>query len=59
MSASPAWTDAIRADLDNGSNWSDLTVMGAYGHGLIREMITGSTTTQIIATSDRPVLLVR
>lgn len=38
---------------------SDLIVMGAYGHGRIREMILGSTTTQIIATSDRPVLLVR
>ncbi len=38
---------------------SDLIVMGAYGHGRIREMILGSTTTQIIATSERPVMLVR
>lgn len=38
---------------------SDLIVVGAYGHSRIREMILGSTTTQIMSTSKRPVLLVR
>lgn len=37
----------------------DLIVVGAHGHGRIREMLIGSTTTQLIARSDRPVLVVR
>ncbi len=37
----------------------DLIVMGAYGHGRIREMILGSTTTQLVKKSTVPVLLVR
>jgi nucleotide-binding universal stress UspA family protein len=37
----------------------DLIVVGAHGHGRIREMFIGSTTTQLIARSERPVLIVR
>ena len=37
----------------------DLIVMGAYGHGRIREMILGSTTTQLARDSSVPLLLVR
>ena len=36
-----------------------LIVVGAYGHTRIREMIIGSTTTQIIHKSHLPVMLVR
>lgn len=37
----------------------NLIVVGAYGHGRIREFILGSTTHQLIARSDLPVMLVR
>lgn len=37
----------------------DLLVVGAYGHSRIREMILGSTTTQLIAKAHIPVLLLR
>ena len=37
----------------------DLIVVGAHGHGRIREMFIGSTTTQLIARSELPVLIVR
>lgn len=37
----------------------DLIVMGAYGHSRIRELILGSTTTQLISNATVPVLLVR
>ena len=36
-----------------------LIVMGAYGHTRIREMILGSTTTQVVANANTPVMLVR
>ena len=37
----------------------NLIVVGAYGHNRIREMILGSTTHQLIARSECPVMLVR
>jgi nucleotide-binding universal stress UspA family protein len=37
----------------------DLLVMGAYGHSRIRSLIIGSTTTAMIQTVKRPVLLYR
>ncbi|MEE2859368.1 MAG: universal stress protein [Paracoccus sp. (in: a-proteobacteria)] len=37
----------------------DLLVMGAYGHSRIRQLIIGSTTTQMLIESRRPVLLFR
>ena len=37
----------------------DLIVMGAYGHSKIRELLVGSTTTQLIRQSKIPLLLLR
>jgi nucleotide-binding universal stress UspA family protein len=37
----------------------DLLVMGAHGHGRIRRLIIGSTTTAMIRASKTPVLLFR
>lgn len=37
----------------------DLLVMGAYGHSKIRQMIVGSTTTQVLRSCHIPVLLLR
>ena len=37
----------------------DLLVMGAYGHSRIRNLIIGSTTTQMIRSCRVPVLLFR
>lgn len=37
----------------------DLVVMGAYGHGRIRSMLIGSTTSEMIRTCLVPVLLLR
>ena len=37
----------------------ELKVMGAYGHSFIRELILGSNTTKILATSRVPVLILR
>lgn len=41
-----------------GEKGCDLIVVGAYGHARIREMFIGSTTNQLISSSDVPVLLV-
>lgn len=37
----------------------DLLVMGAYGHSRIRNMIIGSTTTEMIRTCKAPVVLIK
>ncbi len=37
----------------------ELMVMGAYGHGRLRELILGSTTSYVIRKSNIPVLLIR
>ena len=37
----------------------DLLMMGAYGHNRIRHLVIGSTTTQILRSSNIPVLLFR
>lgn len=37
----------------------ELKVMGAYGHSRIREFFVGSNTTQMIATSTVPILILR
>lgn len=37
----------------------DLIIMGAYGHGRIRELILGSTTAYVMRRSEVPVLLMR
>ncbi len=47
----------ITSQLRQGAG--DLLVMGAYGHSRIRELIIGSTTTQMIRSTKVPVLLFR
>lgn len=37
----------------------DLIIMGAYGHSRIRELLLGSTTTDMIRRADVPLLIVR
>ncbi|WIX32581.1 universal stress protein [Salinicola sp. JS01] len=37
----------------------DLLVMGAYGHSRIRQLLVGSTTTEMLRKADIPVLLLR
>lgn len=37
----------------------DLLVMGAYGHSRIRQFLVGSTTTQMLQTTQSPLLLLR
>lgn len=41
------------------ANDIDLLVMGAYGHSRIRQFFVGSTTTNILQKTSRPVLLLR
>ncbi|KFL37439.1 universal stress protein [Arenimonas donghaensis] len=50
--------DAVIADVAR-SRGSDLIVMGAYGHSRIRNLILGSTTTQVLRSCQLPVLLLR
>ncbi len=38
---------------------ADLVVMGAYGHGRLSELFLGSTTTGVLSSCPRPVLLYR
>ena len=42
-----------------GEGSVELMVMGAYGHNRLRELLLGSTTSQVIRKSPIPVLLVR
>jgi nucleotide-binding universal stress UspA family protein len=37
----------------------DLLVMGAYGHSRMRSFLIGSTTSEIVRSCKRPVLLFR
>ena len=41
------------------SSQADLIVMGAYGHGKVRELVVGSTTSYVINHAACPVLLAR
>jgi nucleotide-binding universal stress UspA family protein len=41
------------------ANQIDLIVMGAYGHSRIRQLIVGSTTTQVLRRCQIPILLLR
>ena len=47
--------EALLARLEEGGH--DLLVMGAYGHSRIRNLIIGSTTTQMLTGARLPVLL--
>ena len=37
---------------------ADLVVMGAYGRGMVRELLFGSRTEALLSSTDRPILLV-
>ena len=37
---------------------ADLVVMGAYGRGMVRELLFGSRTDALLSSIDRPILLV-
>jgi nucleotide-binding universal stress UspA family protein len=37
---------------------ADLVVMGAYGRGMVRELLFGSRTEDVLSSTDRPILLV-
>ncbi len=51
---------AREAIADNAATHNcDLLVVGAFGHGRIREFILGSTTSHLVGHADLPVLLVR
>ncbi|SNS89333.1 Nucleotide-binding universal stress protein, UspA family [Noviherbaspirillum humi] len=40
-------------------NGIDLLVMGSHGHGVLRNLVLGSTATRVLASSKVPVLLIR
>ncbi|MDW5308232.1 universal stress protein, partial [Acinetobacter baumannii] len=40
-------------------NAIDMMVVGAYGHSKIRQFFIGSTTTKLLSSSTKPVLLLR
>ncbi|MBJ8446304.1 universal stress protein, partial [Acinetobacter bereziniae] len=40
-------------------NAIDMMVVGAYGHSKIRQFFIGSTTTKLLSSSIKPVLLLR
>jgi len=50
-------SDAIIKFIQEGS--VELMVMGAYGHNRLRELLLGSTTSQVVRKSSVPVLLIR
>ena len=50
--------DRVIADTVESEQF-DLLVMGAYGHSRIRNLIIGSTTTQMIGACKVPVMLFR
>lgn len=37
---------------------ADLVVMGAYGRGMVRELLFGSRTDALLSSTDKPILLV-
>ena len=66
----PLHEDPLNAELLSGDadalilkavehDGADLLVMGAFGHSRIRQMIVGSTTSNMIRKTKRPVLLFR
>lgn len=50
--------ETVLADYEQ-ANDIDMLVMGAYGHSRIRQFFVGSTTTNILQKTSRPVLLLR
>ena len=54
----PGQPDTVIAESIEADGF-DLLVMGAYGHSRIRNLIIGSTTTQMIAACKVPIMLFR
>ena len=54
----PGQADVVIAQVVESDN-IDMLVMGAYGHSRIRNLIIGSTTTQMLASCKVPVLMFR
>lgn len=51
--------DAERVIVEAAQDGIDLIVMGAYGHSRIRQLIVGSTTTNVLRRCQIPLLLLR
>lgn len=56
LTAADAVNGLLQFQMDNGV---DLIVLGAYGHSKLQQLFLGSTTTEIIASTLSPVILVR
>ena len=56
LSASDAVDGLLRFQVENNI---DMMVVGAYGHSKLQQLFLGSTTTEIIASTLSPVILVR
>jgi nucleotide-binding universal stress UspA family protein len=56
LSASDAVNGLLKFQMDNDV---DIMVLGAYGHSKLQQLFLGSTTTEIIASTLSPVILVR
>lgn len=54
----PGEPDEVIPDMVNGEDF-DLLVMGAYGHSRIRTLLIGSTTTHLLRTSSKAIIVVR
>jgi len=54
----PGQPETVISDSIEADNF-DLLVMGAYGHSRIRNLIIGSTTTQMIGACKVPIMLFR
>jgi nucleotide-binding universal stress UspA family protein len=53
------WRDlAVRLAAAADECKADLVVMGAYGRGMVRELLFGSRTEALLRSADRPILLV-
>ena len=56
VTASDAVNGLLKFQMDNDI---DMMVLGAYGHSKLQQLFLGSTTTEIIASTLSPVILVR
>ncbi len=56
LTASDAVNGLLKFQMDNDI---DMMVLGAYGHSKLQQLFLGSTTTEIIASTLSPVILVR
>ncbi len=61
QSKQPATVDSIRNKLASyqAKEGIDLTVMGAYSHHRIRDVLLGSFTAKMLSKTQKPLLLLR